>query len=428
MAGPRLFVSYSWSSPDHETRVLRLATDLRESGVDVILDKWDLREGHDAHAFMEKMVTDPEIKKVVLVCDKAYVEKTDERTGGVGTEAQIISPEIYEKQDQDKFVAIVTERDEHGKLYLPVYYRSRTYIDMSDPSTVAENFEKLLRWVHGQPLHKKPALGDKPAFLSQEEDAIALVTSARHRRAMDAVKNNRDHAIPALAEFFAGLSTEMEKLRLDPNADPFDEAVVQSIDSFLPYRNEAIELIIALALHLDIPETRTTLHRFFEALIPYLDRPEHVNQWREQDFDNFRFVIHELFLYAVACLIRYERFESAAYLMNSDYYVVARSQHVLNNMVPFGVLRHFMESLRHRNQRLDLRRLSLRADLLKQRCRGIGIEFRHIMQADFVLFLRDNLDRLDDRMWWPETLLYIRRHTGPFEVFARSQSLGYFDC
>ncbi len=158
MAGPRLFVSYSWSSPDHETRVLRLATDLRESGVDVILDKWDPREGHDAHAFMEKMVTDPEIKKVVLVCDKAYVEKTDERTGGVGTEAQIISPEIYEKQDQDKFVAIVTERDEHGKLYLPVYYRSRIYIDMSDPSTVAENFEKLLRWVHGQPLHKKPAL------------------------------------------------------------------------------------------------------------------------------------------------------------------------------------------------------------------------------------------------------------------------------
>ena len=341
MAGPRLFVSYSWSSPDHETRVLRLATDLRESGVDVILDKWDLREGHDAHAFMEKMVTDPEIKKVVLVCDKAYVEKTDERTGGVGTEAQIISPEIYEKQDQDKFVAIVTERDEHGKPYLSVYYRSRIYIDMSDPSTVAENSEKLLRWVHGQPLNKKPALGDKPAFLSQEEDAIALVTSARHRRAMDAVKNNRDHAIPALAEFFAGLSTEMGKLRLDPNADPFDEAVVQSIDSFLPYRNEAIELIIALALHLDIPETRTTLHRFFEGLIPYLDRPGHVNQWREQDFDNFRFVIHELFLYAVACLIRYERFESAAYLMNSEYYVVARSQHGPNNMVPFGVFPAF---------------------------------------------------------------------------------------
>lgn len=64
---PKLFISYSWSSPDHEQWVLDLATELREDGVDVILDKWDLKEGHDAHAFMEKMVTDPGIKKVALV-------------------------------------------------------------------------------------------------------------------------------------------------------------------------------------------------------------------------------------------------------------------------------------------------------------------------------------------------------------------------
>jgi hypothetical protein len=30
---------------------LNLATDLRESGVDVILDKWDLKEGHDTDFF-----------------------------------------------------------------------------------------------------------------------------------------------------------------------------------------------------------------------------------------------------------------------------------------------------------------------------------------------------------------------------------------
>jgi hypothetical protein len=50
--------------------VLRLAGELRASGVDVTLDKWDLKEGHDAHAFMEQMVTDPDIEKVIMVCDK----------------------------------------------------------------------------------------------------------------------------------------------------------------------------------------------------------------------------------------------------------------------------------------------------------------------------------------------------------------------
>jgi len=97
---PKLFVSYSWTSPEHEAWVLKLATDLCEAGVDVILDKWDLKEGHDAHAFMEKMVSDREVVKVILICDKTYADKTDGRIGGVGTEAQIISAEIYKQQDQ----------------------------------------------------------------------------------------------------------------------------------------------------------------------------------------------------------------------------------------------------------------------------------------------------------------------------------------
>ena len=79
---PRLFISYSWSTPEHEQWVLNLAEELVENGVDVVFDKWDLKEGHDAFAFMEKMVTDPEIKKVAIICDKTYCEKADDRRGG----------------------------------------------------------------------------------------------------------------------------------------------------------------------------------------------------------------------------------------------------------------------------------------------------------------------------------------------------------
>ena len=108
---PRLFVSYSWTSPEHEEWVYMLATEIVENGVDVILDKWDLKEGQDAYAFMEKMVTDETIRKVVLICDKAYAQKADARHGGVGTEAQIISSEIYAMVEQSKFVALIAERD-----------------------------------------------------------------------------------------------------------------------------------------------------------------------------------------------------------------------------------------------------------------------------------------------------------------------------
>lgn len=41
-------------------------------GVVVVLDKWDLREGQDKHAFMEQMVHDPAIAKVLVVCERIY--------------------------------------------------------------------------------------------------------------------------------------------------------------------------------------------------------------------------------------------------------------------------------------------------------------------------------------------------------------------
>lgn len=427
--GPKLFISYSWTNPDHEAWVLRLAVDLRESGVDVILDKWDLKEGHDAHAFMEKMVTDPEIKKVILVCDKAYVDKTDGRSGGVGAEAQIISGEIYNKQAQDKFVAIVKERGDDGRAYVPVYYRSRIYIDLSDPGTFSENFERLLRWAYDQPLYKKPEIGAKPDFLRNEADgAVILATSSRLKRALDALRNNRQYAIPATAEYLSLLVEELEKFRVDPEANPFDEAVMRSIGSFLPYRNEAIEVFINLAIYADTLESRTVLHRFFEQIIRYLYSPEPISGYHDWDWDNFKFIVHELFLYAVASLIRFERFESAAYLLNNQYYVPSQSRYGRDVMVPFEIFRKYLKSLELRNNRLQLRRLSLRADLLRDRCKGVGLEFRHLMQADFILFMRSQLDRpLADGDWFPETLLHLREHSGPFEVFARSRSISYFD-
>ena len=148
MDNPRLFISYSWSSPEHEQWVLKLSTELRENGVDVILDKWDLKEGQDADVFMEKMVADETVKKVAMICDKVYAEKANSRKGGVGTEAQIISRKIYEETDQNKFVAVVVEKDDDGKAYVPVYYQSRIYIDLSDNNLYDKNFDQLLRWVY----------------------------------------------------------------------------------------------------------------------------------------------------------------------------------------------------------------------------------------------------------------------------------------
>jgi len=426
---PKLFISYSWSSPDHEEWVLSLATELRESGIDVILDKWDLKEGHDAHIFMEKMVSDPDIEKVAIICDHLYANKSDARSGGVGTETQIITPEIYSRQDQNKFVAILSERDKDGNPYLPVYYKSRIYIDLSSADLYATNFEQLLRWIYGKPLHVKPDLGRTPAFLA-DGTKPSLQTTALFRRALNAVRDNRSNCIGIVTEYFESYVESLESFRIEKDAQEFDDKVIQNIDEFLPYRNEAIELFIAIARFHPTEESWKSLHRFFESLIPYLERPDTVNTWQRWDYDNFKFIIHELFLYAIVALIRFDRFSGVAELVRQHYYVEKNAIEGQIPMIPFTKFQNYLESFERRTKRLRLRRLSLHADLLEQRSKNSGFPFHQVMQVDLLLFIRDCIDCLRTgrrQGWWPMTLLYATNQHGPFEIFARSQSSKFFN-
>ncbi|MFJ3524249.1 toll/interleukin-1 receptor domain-containing protein [Pseudomonas sp. NPDC090203] len=420
---PRLFISYSWSTPDHQQWVLRLATELRESGVDVILDKWDLKEGHDSIGFMESMVTDESVTKVIIVSDKSYATKADVRAGGVGAESQIISAKVYENAKQEKFVAVVPEKED-GKAWLPTFYGKRIYIDLSEAENYAENFERLLRWIYDQPLFQKPEIGARPAFLT-EASTVSLGTNTTHRRALDAVKQGKPFAAGAVDEYFRAVSESFERLRIvRESGREFDDQVIENIEAFIPYRNEITQLLMVIAQYNSLPDIELKVHRFLEALLPFLDRPNHVNHYMETDFDNFRFIIHELFLYTIAIFLKYERFEIVQILLSSPYYIHEKVSYGQVGAFGYHVFREYARTLDHRNQRLGLGRLSLTADLLKERSQTSGLDFHQLMQADFILFLRGT--QTGER-WFPDTLLYASRSYGAFEIFARSVSQKYFD-
>ncbi|MDD3415259.1 MAG: ATP-binding protein [Lachnospiraceae bacterium] len=69
---------------EHNENVILFATDLKRDGVEVIFDRWQLKEGFDTYAFMEKSATDPSITNVLILLDPIYAEKADSRSGGVG--------------------------------------------------------------------------------------------------------------------------------------------------------------------------------------------------------------------------------------------------------------------------------------------------------------------------------------------------------
>lgn len=428
---PKVFISYSWSSPEHEQWVVNLADELGDSGVHVLLDKFDLREGQDSISFMERMVNDADVKKVLLICDEKYADKTNNRTGGVGTEAQIISPKIYAETDQNKFVAVLKERDCDGKPYLPTYYASRIYIDLSDHENYAIEFEKLVRWINDRPLHKRKPVGQRPAYLDEDPE-VSLGTTPFFRRAIDSIRGNKPSASGALVEYFDTITTNFERLRIVKDREKqWDDQFIDNLRSTIPLRNELSQVFEAIAIYDIKGELSSKIHRFFESLIPFFNRPVHVSSWNELDFDNFKFLGYEFFLLAMTAFISHERFDLCERLLNGVYYYAGNQDFGREKVLDFSVFNGHIQTLDVRNDRLNTRFISPIGMLLKERLTGTGLTEVKLAQAEFVVYLRSEISSVSSESWhgtwWPNLFVFTNSSHGPLEIFARAQSKVYFD-
>lgn len=138
-----LFISYSSTPAVNKEKVGRFVSLLKSCGFSVIWDDEDLIIGNDIYSFMEKISTDSSVSNVLIICNKDYVEKANKRKRGVGTETQIITPEIYSRATQSRFIPIVFEKNKTGKPYLPQYLKSRSYADFSDENLWNQEIDKL---------------------------------------------------------------------------------------------------------------------------------------------------------------------------------------------------------------------------------------------------------------------------------------------
>ena len=182
---------------------------------------------------------------------------------------------------EQKFVAVITDKDEKGQPYVPVFLKSRIYIDMSESSGNTDAFEQLLRWIYDQPLYKKPEKGKPPAYLFAET-AVSLGTTARFQRAVDALKQQKPEVPGTLTDYFDTFASNFEAFRIKPDpAQQLDDQVLENIDSFLPFRNEAVEVFLAVAKYHSSLEGYEAIHRFLEKLLPYGFWPVGLSTWNQ---------------------------------------------------------------------------------------------------------------------------------------------------
>ena len=75
---PTCFISYAWGVPEHERWVLQMAKDLRNAGIDVLLDRWHSPPGSNLDLYLERIISSD---FVIPVGTPQLREKYDTRTG-----------------------------------------------------------------------------------------------------------------------------------------------------------------------------------------------------------------------------------------------------------------------------------------------------------------------------------------------------------
>ena len=125
---PTVFISYSHDSKVHKQWVLELAQKLRQNGVDIIIDQWDLDPGDDAVKFMEYWVQNSD--RVLMICTEPYVNKVNEGEGGAGYEATIVTQELVRNSGTKKFIPII--RQSQGSYVLPTCVGTRMAVNLTD--------------------------------------------------------------------------------------------------------------------------------------------------------------------------------------------------------------------------------------------------------------------------------------------------------
>jgi hypothetical protein len=157
MTPPAVFISYSHDSQEHKQWILDLATRLRSSGIDAILDQWELGPGSDLPQFMEQNLA--RASRVLMICTERYVEKANGGVGGVGYEKMIVTADLLRRIGSNRVIPIVRQA---GSVHLPTFLGTKMYIDLSTDDLFESGMDQLLRDLLSAPLFVKPPLGTDP--------------------------------------------------------------------------------------------------------------------------------------------------------------------------------------------------------------------------------------------------------------------------
>lgn len=423
---PKAFISYSWTSPGHQALIVQWAEQLVADGVDVVLDVYDLREGHDKFAFMERMVTDPTVTHVLVICDKTYAEKADARKAGVGTESQIISKEVYDKVDQAKFIPIITELSDEGEPYLPTFLKSRIWLDFSSPEATNQHWERLVRLLYGKPLHQKPVPGKPPAYLGDGSASPASPAISKYNALRQAILQGKTGLSIYRRDFLDACIAYADALRIreQPNMESLGAKVLEDCGKLRHVRNHLVDWVLLESAASPSDDFCQELLDTLERLRELKSRPPEVHSWNEEWFGAHSVFVYETFLYLIAALLKSNSFRILREVFTSQYLLPESERQGNLYFVSFAGFWGYSDTLQSVLAPQGRRLYSPAAELIKRQADRTDIPFTSVMEAELLALL---MAYLTPGEWWYPSTLHYASHGRAFPLFLRATQHKHFE-
>ena len=412
---PKIFVSYAWGTDEYQSKVLSFATDLVNDGIDVQLDKWSLKEGNDTYAFMEECVTDSSITNVLILLDEQYKTKANSRSGGVGTETQIISPEIYNKVKQEKFIPVVFERGVNGEVHKPAYLKGLLHFDLSISERYDNEYQRLVKRLFGIETYQKPELGNKPSWL----DSTPTV-STKIRSAYSVLKSNLSDKVQT--EKFVSYLFQLRDMILEFRND--EGLCGSSLDKYIsaytntkPIRDEFLQLMQYVSY---VKDSEQYIANILEETWNILKRENSLlNEIKLT-------LLHEIFIYVIAIYYKNKNYDSLAYTLQKTYFTYEHSKNSAKNFNIFYF--HNQNFDNAMSKRDDKNYYSGTAqywieNICTEYCSKNELIFADLLCFNYSVFGKDYRH---DWYWFPKTYVYGGHENAMMRTFAvKLQSLEY---
>ena len=228
-----------------------------------------------------------------------------------------ISAEVYGNAEQEKFVPVIMERNENGEPYMPAYLKSRMYKDLTGDN-YSEGYKSLLRNIYEKPVVRRPQLGNRPAWLDEEEPA-ELFSVKEVRRKIERISSGRLQKV-AVQEF---IDVYMDSLKCFYKKEFTKEEYLKDFEEMKEFRDVFLDYIKYVS--------QTTEHfgefmaDTFEKMYNTLYNAEFYEPEAEQisysSFDIFRVHIWEIFICTTTYLLHNEDYKSINELLVHTYYL-----------------------------------------------------------------------------------------------------------